>query len=315
MRAIRAGQWVEILPASEIAKTLDARGRVDGLPFMTEMRPFAGRTFQVVQRAERACVHPPQSPLPHLSDSVTLAGLRCDGSAHGGCELGCMFFWKESWLRPAAGQPAAKAPAEDRAGQAASFGALPLSDRQPTEADAYACQGTELVRATTPGDPLWSPWQYVRYLRDRTYTPAELVGVLARIATRKVSAVLRSRPSGAARAPDGQVLGLQPGDWVKVKSQEQILATLDATGKLKGLAFGGDMTGTCGRTLQVHKRVHKIMDERNGHIREVKDTVMLSDSFCDRFLGCARGMPILWREAWLDRVEAPARPAVAERAR
>ena len=28
----------------------------------------------------------------HLED------LRCDGSAHGGCQAGCLLYWKEAWL-------------------------------------------------------------------------------------------------------------------------------------------------------------------------------------------------------------------------
>ena len=100
-RSLLPGDWVEVRPASEIVQTLDTDDALQGLPFMPEMLPFAGRRFKVVQRAERTCVHPPHVPFPKLADSVVLDGLRCDGSLHGGCELGCMFFWKESWFRRA----------------------------------------------------------------------------------------------------------------------------------------------------------------------------------------------------------------------
>ena len=35
-----------------------------------------------------------------MKNAVFLEGLRCDGSAHGGCQRGCLFFWKEAWLKP-----------------------------------------------------------------------------------------------------------------------------------------------------------------------------------------------------------------------
>src|SRR4051794_17968284 len=36
--------------------------------------------------------------------------LRCDGSAHGGCQAGCRLYWKEAWLRRVdASEPAAPA--------------------------------------------------------------------------------------------------------------------------------------------------------------------------------------------------------------
>ncbi|HVB38585.1 MAG TPA: hypothetical protein VND92_08600, partial [Vicinamibacterales bacterium] len=65
------------------------------------MAAFTGRSFPVALRAERTCVHPPEFPLRQLSDAITLDGVRCDGSRHGGCQLGCMLFWKTGWLMTA----------------------------------------------------------------------------------------------------------------------------------------------------------------------------------------------------------------------
>jgi hypothetical protein len=35
----------------------------------------------------------------HLPDGVHLEH-RCDGQSYGGCQAGCMMFWKEAWLKP-----------------------------------------------------------------------------------------------------------------------------------------------------------------------------------------------------------------------
>lgn len=313
----RAGAWVEVRTRAEIEASLDADGRLGGLPFMPEMARHAGRRYRVRQRAERTCVHPPQRPFPHLSDCVTLADLRCDGSAHGDCELGCRFFWKTTWLRPVAGPDSGSGGnggSGDGRSPASAARSGPDPDPDPetpsallarTAADGnggYRCQGTDLVAATTPGPPLLSPWQYLGFLRDRTFTPGELVSMVVRMGLRKVASVLRSPVPPARRAPDR----LEPGDWVRVRSREQIRGTLDPSGRLNGLAFGGDMAEECGKVLQVNRRVQRLLDERTGRIRSVRDTVLLRGSVCDRYLGCARGMPILWREAWLERLDEQA---------
>lgn len=73
----------------------------------------------------------------------------------------------------------------------------------------------------------------------------------------------------------------------------------------KGLAFSGDIVEACGKKMRVLRRVDTIIDERTGKLRTVRGTVLLEGSICDRYLGCARGMPFLWREAWLRRIEPP----------
>jgi hypothetical protein len=43
-----------------------------------------------------------------MTDTVHLSDLRCDGSAHAGCQAGCLLFWKEAWLVGWNGQIAVK---------------------------------------------------------------------------------------------------------------------------------------------------------------------------------------------------------------
>ena len=35
-----------------------------------------------------------------MKSAVFLADVRCDGSAHDGCQRNCLIFWKEAWLKP-----------------------------------------------------------------------------------------------------------------------------------------------------------------------------------------------------------------------
>lgn len=104
-----------------------------------------------------------------------------------------------------------------------------------------------------------------------------------------------------------EVLGLQPGDVVEVKSEAEIRATLDANGKHKGMGFMPEMYRYCGQRRVVFKRVERILMETTGELRRVRNTVLLQDTLCDGWNGaCDRACFYFWREAWLRRVEAVA---------
>jgi hypothetical protein len=95
----RAGQLVEVRSKEEILLTLDSNGRVQEMPFMPEMFRYCGRRFRVYKRAHKTCDFVNKTGIRKLPSAVHLEGLRCDGSAHGGCQAECMFFWKDAWLK------------------------------------------------------------------------------------------------------------------------------------------------------------------------------------------------------------------------
>ncbi len=292
------GDWVEVLPARRIGAMLDGDGTLERLPFMPEMLPFCGRRFRVLMRAETTCVHPPQRPFRRLDGCVVLQDVRCDGGSHAGCQLGCTILWKEAWLKRVDG-PGVDGPAEATTG-------LILSVKRADDPDAYTCQGTALVMATRPGVPGWTPGQYVRFLRVRTFSAVELARMFQRVAWRKLSAAARRvwppRPLPSASVG---ALGLKPGEWVQVKSREEIASTLDARGRARGLGISPDMYAFCGRRMRVLERVETILSEETGRPLAIRDTVFLEGCVCDRYWGCARRMPFMWREAWLRRIEPP----------
>ena len=101
-------------------------------------------------------------------------------------------------------------------------------------------------------------------------------------------------------------LGLKAGEWVEVRSQAEILATLDKNGRLDELPFMPQMLRYCGQKLQVHKRVHKLccmVTDTGG--RRMSNAVVLEDVRCDgqAYGGCEMRCMILWKEAWLKRVD------------
>lgn len=100
------------------------------------------------------------------------------------------------------------------------------------------------------------------------------------------------------------VLDLQPGEWVEVRSREEIQQMLDGNGRYKGLLWMANMDRFCGRRYRVHKRVERMMLESNGEIRKLKHTVLLEGAMCENLYGCDRSCFHFWREAWLRRAAA-----------
>lgn len=108
---------------------------------------------------------------------------------------------------------------------------------------------------------------------------------------------------------------LRAGTLVKVRSREEILATLDEDGRLDGMPFMPEMLGYCGQTFQVFKRAHKACDTINySGIRKIEHTVLLQTR-CDGSAhgGCEAACSLFWNEAWLEPA-APAEPMVSSHA-
>lgn len=109
-------------------------------------------------------------------------------------------------------------------------------------------------------------------------------------------------------------LGLRAGEWVVVRSKEEILATLDADCRLDGLPFQPEMFALCGRRLRVYKAAHKTCDSsvhRTGG-RRMHDTVHLEGGRCagEAHDGCQADCVFFWKEAWLKRADDSHPPVV-----
>jgi len=103
---------------------------------------------------------------------------------------------------------------------------------------------------------------------------------------------------------ENEILELQPGELVEVKSEKEIRNTLDANDRQRGLFFASGMTEYCKRRMRVLKRVERIcLDDRPGEVRLLKHTVLLEGAMCNgTTVGCDRSCFYFWREAWLRRV-------------
>jgi len=313
---VRRGSRVRVADAAAILATLDENGRLDGLPFMPEMVKWAGDTLEVSARADKACDTIEFDGRRRMKAAVHLGGTRCDGSAHGGCQAGCLLFWKEEWLRPAADEPSPAEPADDGALAALSASTQGVVDGT----ERFYCQATELRGATTPL-PWWGPGQFVRDVRSGNIGLLRLGHGLLVWAFNMYQALSKRVLPGRLRLREGRwypfifgtsaqmqpapPLDLQPGELVEVKSFEEIRATLDSTGRNRGLTFDGEMTPYCGRRFRVLRRVERIIDERTGRmLRLPKDCIVLDGVVCQGIyhLFCPRAIYPYWREVWLRRI-------------
>jgi hypothetical protein len=111
--------------------------------------------------------------------------------------------------------------------------------------------------------------------------------------------------SGSQVKPPKGDLGLQPGEWVEVKSRQEIEATLDPAGKNRGLSFESEMVEHCGRRYRVAFQVRQIINEETAQMAHLTNTVALDGVTCQGLYAknCPRRNYFYWREIWLRRLD------------
>ena len=329
---LRPGELVEARGEAEILATLDDDATLDGLPFMPEMLAYCGRQYRVYKRADKTCdavsAERGLTLFRRMERTVHLVMLRCDGSAHGGCQAGCLMFWKEAWLRRSSERHEPISAAHDAAG--ARNGEVPtVRDRAWLQATAcrtltnagetrYRCQATELHKASCPL-AFWEPRQYVNDVRVNNVPFSQLVRgllfpILGALRMRLTGRQLPDVSGTLTRTPT-EVLDLQPGEWVVVKSKEEIRATLDKAGRNRGLTFEIEMLPYCGKRFRVLRRVTRIMEESSGRVKDLAGvSVILEDVICASYYrrSCPRSNLLYWREIWLRRAKPDEIPQQTE---
>jgi hypothetical protein len=101
---------------------------------------------------------------------------------------------------------------------------------------------------------------------------------------------------------------LAAGDWVRVRSQEEIQATLDNWNELRGCAFLTYMWQYCGTNQQVLVSMARFLDERDYKVKKCNGIILLKDVMCEGtpvFGQCDRRCHLFWREEWLEKVSSP----------
>lgn len=299
---LKPNDLVKIKSISDIASTLDLNGCLDGLPFMPEMEEYSGKIFRVSLKVEKTCVDNPTMYMAEFknNDVYFLEDLRCSGKFHDGCQRGCRIFWKETWLEKV-NEKNIESPPKIRLSDDTK-----LKLKVKKDEEVYFCQSTELRNATIPLSTKEKILKLYRDVKIGTYNFFEALKLLILPLSRKfIKKIKDQHPRGELTKTPVEVLNLQPGEIVEVRSFEEILQTLDRKGKNKGLSFEPDMKIFCGKQFKVRNRLDKMILERNGKMIEVQNSVILEGVTCECFFafgGCPRREFQYWREIWLKRV-------------
>jgi hypothetical protein len=331
---LKVGDWVEIRSKEEILQTLDSSGQLENMPFMPEMLDYCGRRFRVYKRAHKTCdtVFPIRSRWVRRTVHLET---RCDGAAHGGCQAGCLLYWKEAWLKRVDGDAPAPAPEKRLIGIAPATEALVWSNAKtiaPNGRDRYICQATQLPYFTTH----LSSWDIRQYLEDyrsgnvglwRLFC-ALVYSLFFNLSQAGIGLGRPMRwfydkfrfvwggslyPRRVGRIPAGKPtptssLNVQPGELVRVKSHEEILKTLNVESRNRGMIWDAEMVPYCGGAYRVLKRVDRIVNEQTGEMQDMKnpciilDTVVCRSRYSHCRMLCPRSIYPYWREIWLERV-------------
>jgi len=336
----RTGDLVEVRSKEEILATLTEDGRVAGMPFMPEMLQFCGKQFRIGAVAHKTCETAKRTYQGRrLERTVHVADLRCDGSAHGGCQAACRLFWRDDWLRSAdESVKTSTVPPLPKLSPRCDEASLVASTQRPPRTGEsgprYSCQATELYEATTPLR-WWDPRQYLLDITTGNHSAGTVVRALWLAAMRswlwrtplgyrlvkrireathrwlvggEVPDVQGAVPAGQP-TPTGQI-DLKPGERVRIKPKREISATIgEHNKKNRGLTFDQEMVRYCGSFATVHSSVTKIIDEGTGEMVRMKqpcvilDGVVCMGEYSQRRLMCPRQLPTFWRELWLERVD------------
>lgn len=330
---LRAGEWVEVRNIEEILETLDDRHCLDGLPFMPEMLQYCGKRFRVYKSAHKTCDTIETFAVRRMDNAVHLEGLRCGGEAHGGCQAGCLLFWKDAWLRRVP-RPRSGEIASDRSHVVsdqliASRGIRALEDgtRGPAEngEERYRCQATELRAATIEvrRRDRWDPRFYFRDLasgnvRMRDFVWYGFLAIFNAFTNRWLGRRVPHICGRAGRTTPTCEPKLRAGSVVRVRSKREIEDTLDANQRNRGLWFDVEMLPYSRRgTFKVLRRVERIVNEKTGRMMRIPgaclilDNVTCSGNYSQFRMFCPRSIYPYWRENWLSDAVAEGRATQA----
>ena len=256
-----------------------------------------------------------------MRGTVLLDDLRCDGSAHGGCQAGCRLYWKEEWLRRV--DPDAERQGQDGDALAELEALVRGATRggrvaqMSSSVESYRCQATEALRASEP----LSRYDLRQYVRE--FTSGNVGFACTCFASGCADCASRSGRRlrllswfplkyRGAPSPTGGELDLETRvtRW-RWNQRRKLAPSVDENGRTRGLSFYWEMLPYCGGRFRVQDRVERIIDEGTGRMIEISsDCLILEGVVCSgehsncRWF-CPRAIYPFWREAWLRRVEDP----------
>jgi hypothetical protein len=105
---------------------------------------------------------------------------------------------------------------------------------------------------------------------------------------------------------DGAHPKFSKGDLVRIRSEEEINATLNIWGELKGCRFMDAQRQYFNTIQRVLKPVTRFVDERDYRVKRSEGIVLLEGIICEgtpEYGRCDRACYYFWREEWLERLD------------
>jgi hypothetical protein len=106
---------------------------------------------------------------------------------------------------------------------------------------------------------------------------------------------------------DPATSSFKPNDLVRVRSRDEIQATLNRWGQLKGCMFMLDeMSPYCGTIQRVFRSMERFVDERDYHVKKTHGIILLQGLHCQGtkdYGRCDRACFYFWREEWLEKID------------
>jgi len=284
---------------------------------MPEMLQYCGRRFRVYKTAHKTCDTVRDYNIRRMTTTVHLEGLRCDGAAHGGCQAGCLLYFKEAWLKRVpvpGGRVEALAPVPVEARHVLQCGTRVPARGGETE-DRYRCQATDLLAFTTPvrRRERWDPRFYVQDVTSGNVSLRDFIwyGAIAAVNAFAARWFGRRYPhlcGAAVKQPPSTTRTIETGDVVRVRSKAEVEGTLGPNMRNRGLHFDVEMVPFCDNAShEVLRRVEKIVDEKTGRLITLPNPCLILDGVtCSGRLSssrmfCPRNIYPFWREVWLSK--------------
>jgi len=297
----REGDLVRIKRNEEIGSTLDPASKREGCPFTTQMAEYSGKEFKIIKTVKNFFDEHECKMYKVVPPLYILEGLICDGQVKSftqRCDHSCYLLWHEDWLEKVDG-PDANGGVADTADPYLQKGEDPTPNGpQKSEQFNSGCQLMS-IKDVAEYNPwyenlfqskiklIWSAKKTLNFLKNRLLDPIGLKN---------------GKPIATSISQDELV----PGDIVRVKLREEILALLDDWGRTKGCVFTPEMFNRCGQRYRVLKQVHYFYDEVKERICRCRDMVLLEGAVCSgqRRLfpsDCDRNCFQFWHVSWLEK--------------
>lgn len=255
---------------------------------MPEMMKYCGTNQKILAPVKRIKSEKKgfSDKLGLLKNVYLLENIFCDGKYHNNCSRKCRILWHKEWFTTE---------------ETSNIGNIRDNQLKIKNEDAIMCQSTSLQNAMMIISANFHQNVFkLDYLRNTSlvdFVRDALYSVYYLWSSRNLSTkgVLKRTPS--------LNLGLKVGDKVRVKSFDEIKATLDSKGRNRGLGFQTEMIKYCGCVFTVSDVMSKAISEYTDDVKIVNNSVLLDDTYCNGsfHLRCARRCPHIWRDIWLTR--------------